>query len=304
MFKIKRKAQPRASRPGSGNTQTPVFSYYHNRPPDLTKPTNLTRLFKRNRSKTVLPLQLRRLPSYVAWLIIVGSLLYALTLSTEPKIVVGQPTIETSLLRNSAIYQKAIHDILNHSIFNHSKLTINTQSVAHQITSTFPEIQNATITIPLIGHRPVIGLDPAQPSVVITGPGGSFILAADGQALVKAADAPKQLRSRLPDVQDDSRLTIEQGRGALPKDTVVFMTTIIIQLSLQRVALEKLRLPAVVNEFDATPTGQPYYIKFDVSGDARLQAGTFLATRQWLDSQHLAPKEYIDVRVDERAYYK
>jgi len=50
--------------------------------------------------------------------------------------------------------------------------------------------------------------------------------------------------------------------------------------------------------------GVPYNVKFNLMGDARAEAGTYLAVKQRLEAGHVTPGSYIDVRVDERAYYK
>jgi hypothetical protein len=64
-------------------------------------------------------------------------------------------------------------------------------------------------------------------------------------------------------------------------------------------------LPPATSELDVRVAGQPYFIKFNLqSGDARQQAGTFLATQSHLQSQNIVPSTYIDVRVDGRSYYK
>ncbi len=64
-------------------------------------------------------------------------------------------------------------------------------------------------------------------------------------------------------------------------------------------------LPVGTSELDVRLAGQPYSVKFNLeSGTARQQAGTFLATESKLKSQNVTPAEYIDVRVDGRAYYK
>ena len=64
-------------------------------------------------------------------------------------------------------------------------------------------------------------------------------------------------------------------------------------------------MPAAENELDMYLTGQSYYVKFNLADSSPLQeVGTFLAVRQNLQQQGITPSQYIDVRVDGRAYYK
>jgi hypothetical protein len=50
--------------------------------------------------------------------------------------------------------------------------------------------------------------------------------------------------------------------------------------------------------------GVGYFVKFNLHGNAREEAGAFLAVKEYLESSHKTPGEYVDVRVENRAYYK
>jgi hypothetical protein len=64
-------------------------------------------------------------------------------------------------------------------------------------------------------------------------------------------------------------------------------------------------LPAGTSELDVHLAGQPYFVKFNLNNnDPRQQAGTFLAAIANLQKNHITPAQYIDVRVDGRAYYQ
>ncbi len=302
-----RKAKPgRDVRQGLQPGQSPVFSYYNNRPADIVSPVKRTK----NRQAidhTQTPGQgivyyLRHIPSYIAVTIIVLSLLYSITLETTPKIVLSKPT-QNSLLQDPLVYQQAIAKLLNRSQFNKTKLTINTESIERQIEQQFPELQMATISLPMIGRKPVIGLDAAQPTLILSTSSGDFIIGQDGRALINVAKLGSRTPS-LPTVKDDNGLMVEQGKIAMTKESVAFITTVVFQLQQKGIIVQTIQLPPIVNELRLTPQNQPYYIKFDLGSDALQQAGTFLAVKERLDDQKITPSEYVDVRVNERAYYK
>ncbi len=306
MFAKRQKKQPR--RPGQPPSGSPVFSYYNNRPADIRSATQRKRgSFPLNQSRrVVIKYHLHRLPSYVASLLVGGSVLYTLTLQTQPKVLVGRSSGNNTLLRSSDTYQVAISGILSSSFFNKNKLTINTEAIAQKIRSMFPEIQTATVSIPLIGRRPIIGLDPAEPTLLFnSSKSGSFVMGSDGRLLIGTADLDKgSPLPKLPTLQDDSGIAVEQGKQALPKENVTFITTVLFQLSSKQVGVETIQLPAIPNEVRLRLSGSNYYVRFNLAGDARIQAGALLAVRGRLQGQNITPAEYIDVRVEDRAYYK
>ncbi len=305
MLKFKNKKVISKQRQNKSPSRLPAFSYYNNRPADISSSkSSRPRLFGFKTSSSSLKKHLRNLPTYIAAFLILGSLLYALLLDTQPKVLVGRAATSNSLLRNEAVYQQAIATMLSKSVFNRTKLTTNTQSIESQIKKTFPEIQEATVTLPIIGRRPIIGLDPAEPTFIVNSSSGSFIIGKDGRALIKTSDIRKSSQPVLPIIQDDSGLSIEQGSIALPKEYVAFITTLIEQLSAKKLKVQNLQLPAIINELRVTVTGQKYFIKLNLDGDARQQVGTYLTVKEKLQSQNVTPAEYIDVRISERAYYK
>ena len=304
MFKRRQKTSGRSpSKPSGGS---PVFSYYNNRPSDTASTKQRKRsLAVATRSRASILHHLHRLPTYIAVLLIGGSIIYATTLDTQPKVLLGKSPDSNTLLRSSATYQSAIAKILDNSIFSQNKLSINTESIAKQIQTAFPEIQEATVSIPLVGRRPIIGLNPAEPAIIFSNSSGSYIMASDGRILIRTADlASNNKVPKLPAVQDDSNIAVEQGKQALPKEDVTFITTVLFQLSSKSITPEVIKLPAVPNELHVKIAGAGYYIKFNIVGDARVQVGAYLAVKNRLQSQNTSPSEYIDVRVEDRVYYK
>ena len=117
-------------------------------------------------------------------------------------------------------------------------------------------------------------------------------------------DLLKQLASSavtgLLTVQDESGLEVHAGDQAVTSETVNFIDNVRRQLSDKKLAIDRLVLPAIANEVDIYIKGLPYRVKADVSGDARLQIGAFLATKE----SGVNPGEYMDVRVEEKVFYK
>lgn len=302
-FKIKnktRKDNQRRANITSGSS--PVYSYYNNRPSNRSDKS----LPRRINSKKAIDFRyhIRHIPSYIAFLFITGSVLYGFTLTVQPKILIAKELTDSGLIRSQYDYQQGIQKILEKSVLNRTKLTLDTVSVSRQIEDEFPEIQNATVSLPFFGRNPIIGLEPAIPRLIYNVGAHSFVIGSDGRALVSSAEVQKTTASTLPVLTDDGNIQIEQGSIVLPKEYVDFITTVILQLNNKNISVKSLHLPAVASELKFNILNKPYYIKFDMSGDARLQSGTFLAVSNRLISDGSSPSEYIDVRVPERAYYK
>lgn len=233
------------------------------------------------------------------------SVISVLALSPHAKI----QTLATSktagaLLRNQAEYQAAADKLLSGSLLNRNKITIDTGRISKQMTAQFPELASASVTIPLLGHRPTIYVEPAQASLVVAAGNGAYVVDQNGRALMPSADLPTA--QKLPQIVDQSGLSIHVGRRVLTPDDVVFVQTVLAELSAKRVGVSSMVLPAASRELDVYIAGQPYFVKFNLenNSDVRQQAGTYLATIAELQRQHVTPAHYIDVRVNGRAYYQ
>ncbi len=77
------------------------------------------------------------------------------------------------------------------------------------------------------------------------------------------------------------------------------------QLSQESLQPESITLPAVAaNEADVRIVGQSYFVKFSTLIDPRQAVGAYQIVKAKLDTDHTSPKEYIDVRVEEKVFYR
>lgn len=298
MFKKNKKKPENRIKP-EAESPAAVFSYYSSRAPlpsSRPKPDRTSSPDGHSRHWLAL------LPSILAGAAIVGSCLFATSLNTHAKVQINNINNSKQLLRDTAFYQKASQALLSRSIFNQSKLTIDTANVAKQLEAQYPELGNVTVIIPLVSRQPIIEVEPAQAILQLSGQGGSYIIDDQGRALAKANDARSSLRDSLPNVIDESSLEISIGKRVLPLNTIHFIGDLTSQLVAKQLVIQKMTLPAIAEELHVYVERQPYYIKFDIQGDAREQAGSYLAAKLKLDSDK--PTEYIDVRVPEKVFYK
>lgn len=249
---------------------------------------------------------LRNLPSLIALVAVAGCVGYCLGLTTNAKVNFAgiSPTESPLTLRSKEAYQEGAESILNQSLLNRTKFTINTGHFEEAFREQFPEVADVAITLPLISRRPVVTVATAQPALILIVQNQAYVLDRRGMVLMKAEDLPEATRQTLPVIQDNSDVTVEVGKGALPAEDISFITTVLEQLRAKDISVQSITLPTRAHQVDMRLNGQPYYAKFSVDSDAREAAGTFLATKAKLEREKIIPTEYIDVRVDGRAYYK
>lgn len=292
--------RPRQSAPGRPNAS--VFSYYsgdrNNTPQRGEQPAE--------RSKSLTErfpfLRLRYVPSLVALAAIVVSLLYMFWLDAKP--IVHILPDNSAGYHSSDDYAKAAEAILRRSPFNRSKLTINTGKFKQDFVTQFPEVEDITIALPVMGRRPTVTIELLPPAAVLSNGSATYVLDSNGRAVLPLAQARSTLVQNLPVVQDEGGLTYAQGKILLTREHLAFITELAAQLKAKQVPVQSLVLPLIPNELHLRTSDKPYYVKFDLGGNARTQVGTYLAVRDKLAADHITPSEYIDVRVDEKAFYK
>ncbi len=279
-------------------------SYYSSR---TQEDTNTGRRQEKNRPKPsagILDNVIPRAGVVLLLIAIISSVIYGLTLTTNPR-VIELKVANSKLLQEQSSYQLAASKLFSDSIWNRNKLTINTSSIASQLMKQFPELSAVNITLPFISHRPLVYLTPAQPALILVNPTGSYVLDASGRALVSLSSPDELLKYNIPQVNDNSGFKLLTGQQVISSKDVSFIKSIVAQLAAKQLVVSILTLPPATREVDANIVSKPYIVRFNLqNGDPKKQAGVFLAVNARLTSQGIVPAKYIDVRVPGRAYYQ
>jgi DNA-binding protein len=249
----------------------------------------------------------RNLPSALAIIVVAGSALYCFGVDPNPKVLqVTDAHASGPALRSKDEYQRGAYAILGKSILSRTKLTIDTKAFTEQFIRQYPEVAEATVSLPLVSRRPVVSIVTAQPVLLLSASPSRqvFVMDARGKAIMEARDLQSSARDKLTLVNDESGVEVDTGTTVLSPDEVSFITGVLAQLRAKQLVVSAVTLPPIAHELHIRLQGQPYYIKFNIQGDPRLAAGTFLAAKAKLEQGSITPAEYIDVRVEERAYYK
>lgn len=243
------------------------------------------------------------MPTLLATVVIVASLLYAAVLDNEPRVQIYASQSGQSLQRSEDVYSDFVAKKLGSSVFNKSKLTFNSQPVVESLQREFPEVDSAVVTLPLLGHKPIVRIAVSSPAFILATSHGSYYVSDKGMPLVRVSDIPKQPEG-VSVVTDETGLPVKPGVQVLPTETVMFISQLLEQLHATKTPYQGITLPLEANEVQIKLSGADYIVRFNTLHNARTQVGTLLAVTARLEGRGELPKEYIDVRVEERAYYK
>lgn len=294
----KKPKQPERN-PANSRANAPVFSYYSSRSGGEVERGRYEAPKTHRRGLE----RLKHLPTTLAVIAIVGCVLYASVLNNNPRIMIAASTTGKPLQRPNKVYEDYISKQLSSSVLNKSKLTFDSKSVTEGLQKQYPEVANAIVTIPIIGHRPVVHIAVSSPAFILASSSGAYYVSADGKPLVRVSEVANPL-SNMITVTDETNLPVTIGKQILPMDTVTFIAGVIKQLQATKTPIQSVTLPLEANELQLRIVGEPYAVRYNTLGDPRVQTGTFLAVKKRLEGSGDKPKEYIDVRVEERAYYK
>lgn len=298
---FRKKSSPRKRPVDRTADSNPAFSYYAHRSPNET-PAGRQKVATKRASPR------RPLWHNIGSILIIGALVvcivYSLGLSTNAKVIVPMSSPSSVFLRSPAVYEDAVHKLLASSFLNSNKITIDSGAVARSMEQQFPELGQVSLTLPLIGHRPLVYIEPIPPALTLIGKNGIFVVDQRGRTVIEADKVAKLTALQLPIVTDQSGLAVKVGQGVLSQSDVAFVQTVVGQLKAQKISLQSLVLPPQAAELDLRVSGQPYLVKLNLQSDARQQVGAFLAVKKQLEGSGQIPGQYIDVRVDGRAYYQ
>lgn len=311
--KDKKQDTPRQRRNVVTSDSRPVsssYSYRTSRSEDQDNTGRDTSRESDSKAKSKAPTSFKRLIlSRIGLIVLVAALVFSainiISLSKDVRVVSLSSDSANTLLHTQSGYQEAARDLLAKSAWNNNKITVNANEINQELLKKFPELSSANLTLPLLSKNPVLYVESSEPALIINTPEGSFVVDSKGKALVNVEGLPDVTALGLPRVTDQSGIKVELNKQVLTSDNINFIKTVAAQLAAKNKSVSTMTLPVATSELDVTVVGESYTIKYNLrTNDARQQTGTYLATVTKLQKQNITPAEYVDVRVNGRAYYK
>ena len=221
---------------------------------------------------------------------------YCLFIRPDPQL-----SVNSTLYHPASIYQVAAANEFA-KLKNRLKITVDKPDIINTLQREFPEITAVTIELPTFAQKPILKVQIAEPAFVLKGSNGDFIINSEGIAVTTADRQP--LTKDLQRVNDQSGLNIGDGKRVVSGLEVSFINKLVAQSRKAKVPISEMTLPTSAQELVVKTSDQPYFVKFYLGGDPLVQIGQFLAARQNFDKKHQQPKDYLDVRVSGKIYFK
>ncbi len=283
---------PRSSKQSQDSyKRTPLNTYYRSKNENLPASPFERKPLKKNHRRFVIGIV-----DILVIILLLAGLINSLMLSSNPSVSVTDLTY-----RSAKVYSAEVRTSFG-GYKNHNKVTFEEQAVISKIQNQFPEVQAVQIELPFFSEQPKAKLIISPPAFKITSNNQAFVVDSQGVAVAKAETLPTS--KNLVTLNDQSGFNAQLGRQILSTQSVQFIQSLITQTQHAKVPISSLSLPALPQELDLHISDQSYFVKFYLGGDADLQLGQFLASRQKFAQAHITPSEYLDVRVSGKVFYK
>jgi len=300
--------QPSSLRRNKNNTSSSAAFSYHSLRSAQGGPFNRNTTVANqsvSQNKKIEHLTIKRWVTFIALVVILVLVISELFVSTDARLNIIQPSGYTYQERSISQYQKAVASAIGSSIYNRFKVTISPTDIANSIKKSFPEVSFVAVTVPLFGSKPTVYIQLTRPDVIYKTPNNSYILDNSGVIITNTSSFTPSELATLPIITSSLNGSFTTGDQLLSANNVNFIQTISLGLKAKGIGITKMVLVPGAEEMDVYIANQPYYVKFNLhQTDALQQLGTYLATVATLKQEGKTATQYIDVRVDGRAYYK
>jgi hypothetical protein len=248
-------------------------------------------------------LEWRYAPSYIAFVVVVAGVIFALSLSSRPRVVVQQVD-GVMLSRDQQEYIETTTRLWQDAWHTKTKLTLNTDDIQQQVSSVYTELADVRVQVPLLGRRPTIVLVPSQAALKLQAQNGTYFLDNQGRALIDVTTIDQN--TRVPTIVDQSDVAVEPGKTVLPAGHIAFLLQLSAQLSAENLSGTISLSNSVVNQVEFAPSGVPYVVKFllDEPTTVRQAVGSYIAVRDRLTGEGKVPGQYIDVRIPDKVFFR
>ncbi len=191
----------------------------------------------------------------------------------------------------------AVNDQLNRHWWWRNSLLLDPGSLSTNLLASQPGLQSAKVTRTW-PHGLSVKVSERRPSLGWQTGGQSYLVDKDGSII-----GPLQSAAGLPVVTDSSNLPVKTGDKVVAPRFISFVQQIAAGLPKQGFKVTALRIPETSSELYVS-TNRNLMIKFDTTREASDELLSLQQVMKQLSGAHKTPAEYIDLRVEGKAYYK
>jgi hypothetical protein len=245
-------------------------------------------------TKNIRRIFIRSLDILVIAILLVG-LVYIMLVSNHPKVIVNDLTYHST-----QDYQSFLTKHFG-GLSNSNKITFDQGGLIALLRTSYPEIRNASVELPVFSRQPVFRLEVATPALFLNSQGNSYLINTNGVA-VGFKNKYKNLTS-LPEIVDQSGFDVKTGKQVLSSHDVEFILAVAKEMKVYNIPVKSLTIPNLAQQLNIYTADAPYYTKFFTGGDPAIQTAQMIAARHQFATAG-GPSQYLDVRVSGKVFYK
>lgn len=187
-----------------------------------------------------------------------------------------------------------LNTILDSSALGRNSLFMSTSRLEKQLGARLNTLSRVTVSRTLFGGLNV-RVEEHRPAIRWKSSSSVFVLSTDGRAYAEATASDKNL----PIVEDSTNLPVEIGSKVVPASFVAFTTSLKQQFAGLKLGIISISVPATTNEL-YVKTDKGYETKLDTTRSIEDQ----LIDLKAVLAKKVTPKEYVDLRIAGRVFYK
>ena len=195
--------------------------------------------------------------------------------------------------------QKETEKYLSSRIFGRNWLILNTQGLRGTLQKTFNGQESISVD-KVFPSKLIIKTDEQKPGLIWKTGTHRYVVSVNGRVM---SEIQHDQSSDLVTVVDTSNIPVDIGDNVAGRQFVTFTTEINKVLRENNLGPSELFVRETTGELNAKTT-QGYDIKFDTTVDPAAQVRALNAILELLKSSNKKPAEYIDLRINGKAFYR
>ncbi len=182
--------------------------------------------------------------------------------------------------------------------FGGNTLLLNTGALQNYIEQAEPGVRQAKVSRSGL-HQARVVVNERQPSLNWKSGAALYLLDSDGTVIGES----RGVYVKLPVVIDSNSLPVKVGDRVAPTAFVSFTTEFVGKLAGLGLVATEITVPASTSEL-YIKTNQGYTLKLDTTRSAAGEIEDLQAVKKELARAKKLPADYIDLRIENKAYYK
>lgn len=240
----------------------------------------------------------KRLIRPTIYVVILAIFLYAITASSLLR--VNDIEVEGAVTISSEDVRRQVENVISSSPISQNVIFVPLGEISDKLKT--DNYQIATVKIDRVFPTGLkVTISEQKPNILWKSAGQVYIISEDGRAY--GGEVTEELERELPLVVDSTNLPVRTGERQASAGFVKFVRALKDQFSSTGLSSIELQVGETTTDLSVTTT-DGYQVKFDTTREIETQIGALNDVLSILKKQGKKPAEYIDLRINGRAFYK